>query len=387
MTGRVGPGALPATLPSVCPRDRLTSALVPACFVAALCSCAVPPRPGDGEAGDAAVGALFAQPVAAAEGGVEWRVLTVHAHPAALDEALTAVAGDPAGAGAAVEALPEPVATLWRGAGVRVLRVPASRLAALQAALVSTATKDEGTVEPISAGSSASAAAALSRMAVEPGPRWVEGLRDAGSGVPRVLALADSRQPLDPGIVRLLTRCWPEPHLTESGEAVAMVRVELLPAWVDAAALRRPRSLDELAAGGPRRGLEEQGVAIQRMHAAVSLASGDALVIAHAGHAPAASAPGAVPSADSGAGLGDVRRGPADGPPAARTAAPVPDESAGPRPPEGVGFAAPTLGDLLFTRAAGARRPGETQAAARADTCVVVLVTPRVPERVSFIGR
>lgn len=327
---------------------------------------------------------LLRQPVTASEGGVEWRVLTVAVSPERLAEALAPWSDDGA-------PLSRDLRVLWLGSGIRTLCVPSDQIASIQEQLAVPATAGE-----------AGRAASLSRMAIDPGPRWVEALRDAGSEVPRVMALADARQPMEPGVVRLLARCWPEPRLSDDGRLDAVVRLELLPAWVDRAAIRRPRATDELAGATSVRGLDQQGVAIQRMLAGVSLESGQTLVLIHdLPRSTTTIGPRAESTADNGTGggetgsatipgLGEVQRG---GRPFtnAAPADPVVDAVAGPQPPRGVGFRTTTLGEMLLT--VGHVEPGESGAADSASgnhgppvRRLIVFATPRVPARVSFIA-
>ncbi|MFN0011109.1 MAG: hypothetical protein ACKVS8_05630 [Phycisphaerales bacterium] len=315
----------------------------------------------------------LAQPVFAAEGGIEWRTLT-------LSVEASVIAGTFADFEQGPSPLAPPLRSLWEGSGVRILQIPSDRAEALQAELVRTSESAE-----------TAAGASLSRLPINPGPRWVDALRDGGSAQPRVIALADSRQPIEAGIVRLLARCWPEPRMTDSDTVDAVVRLEIMPQWVEAGLLRRPRALDELTGVARVRGIEDQGVSIRRMLAAIDLGRNQSLVLlfetpgvswAAEPAAPAEAATTESPPPGLPPGPGQVQRGPrtpADTEAKAPARSPVP----GPQVPEGAGFRSTTLGEILLT----VRSSRPSDAGEKAAQRVIVFISPRVPEKVSFLPR
>ncbi len=324
---------------------------------------------------DAGAGTLsLAQPVFAAEGGIEWRTLTLSVDASVIASTFVRYEEGP-------PPLSAPLRSLWEGSGVRILKIPSDRAEGLQAELVRATESAES-----------AAGASLSRLPINPGPRWVDALRDGGSDQPRVIALADSRQPINAGIVRLLARCWPEPRMTDAGTVEAVVRLEIMPQWVEAGLLRRPRALDELTGVARVRGLEDQGVSIRRMLAAIELGRNESIVLlfwvpgvswtdkpteaAPAATADAAAAPSLPPRP------GEVQRGPRT--PADIEAKPPVDSTVpGPQAPEGAGFRSTTLGEILLTVGSGAT----SGAGGKAPQRVIVFISPRVPEGVSFLPR
>lgn len=322
---------------------------------------------------------LLLQPVTAADGGVEWRVLTVSLSAERLAEVFSTWTSEP-------PPLPASLHALWLGSGVRLSRIPTDQIASLQSQLATT-----------TAGGPPTTGTSLSRLAIDPGPRWVEALRDAGSDTSRVIALADARQPIEPGIVRLLARCWPEPRMSDEGRLGAVVRLELLPAWVERGSLRRQRGLDELAGTAAVRGLEQQGVPIHRMLAGVLLGPGESLVLIHdlphsaRDDGPRAESAGSDAAPATAPRLGEVLRGTRT-PDAPDHNEPIAQTVAGPQPAPGVGFRATTLGEILLTAGRTQPREGEQPDADGGTHTppgrrLIVFATPRVPQRVSFIGR
>ena len=212
--------------------------------------------------------------------------------------------------------LPPELRDLWGANGLRLVRVPVDRLAEVQEALGSPG--------------------AVQRQWLGEHPQWMELVR--GPQAPRQVVLLDSGLlTLQPGRLRLLTRCWVTPSLPGSGMAPeAQVRLDLA---VQHQSRPKPPSLRDLVDQPQRPPVEAEGVVFSRFVAEAALGPTDALLI--------------VPE----------RPGVIWGEP------PKPDEpatAAGPPAP-----ALPSLGEAMLWQepgAAGAMR-------------IVVVLIPRLPDR------
>lgn len=228
----------------------------------------------------------------------------------------------------------------WHGSGLRVVRIPASRVA--------------GIVEALEAGGMGGAGGVggrqVTRQILRPGAAWVEAVREDGSAEARVVALHDSKFRACRGWLRLLARCWPEPGVGESGDEVTGVaemrmRIELVPQAAEAPGAGGGGAEDawarSITPATTTSSAEEQGLVIRRLLATFVMKPGEALAVVYespdtdwARASTGAMSPGgegggsADPATNAGgetsgagdrmdaapAALGEVRRGGARGP-------------------------------------------------------------------------
>lgn len=255
---------------------------------------------------------------------------------------------------------------LWSAHGLRVFRVPVSRLEELRVAM--------------------GAPPRAVRNWLGQALTWTEavgGVEDRGG---QTIALEAERLRLGAGRLRLLVRSWIAPVPTETG-AAGIMHIELLPQHQEAA---RPSPGDALL-GTPSIAAADQGMLFTRLWMRVQAhGSEDALVIIAAPPMSdleqlAASTPQSEPgSPGSPPGVGEVVR-------TRDTASPAGDERLAPRPIGGIGPPAasiPTLGEAMLVSTVHAPRAPETsdaaaqQAAARPPVTrrLIVALVPRLPE-------
>lgn len=239
----------------------------------------------------------------------------------------------------------------WRRTGLRVVAVPADRLASVLAPLSLAGADSEGA--PLTAVS----VSAQRSLALD--GRWAELLKEPGPARARTLLISDRRLRLETGSARLLARAWPEPA-PGAGGVRAAVRLELVPQWLDAAHPADGQApVDDELLAGRLRGASELGQVFSRLRGRVTLDGSVALVLLQ--DAPAAdwaalSGPRPVegtgpdatdPAIHAARGLSrgtvkrtDSARGVVEEPPASAS-----DRLAG---PAATAFRAVTLGELLL---------------------------------------
>lgn len=232
--------------------------------------CGGPSGSGTGKSAEA--GSLTRE--ASGRVGVEVSVYTVE-----TSDRVAAVLGPGAGLDSAAQ-IRDSAVEAWHGSGLRVVRIPASRVA--------------GIVEALEAGGMGGAGGVggrqVTRQTLRPGAAWVEAVREEGSAEARVVALHDSRFRASRGWLRLLARCWPEPSVgEEGGEAAGLaemrMRIEMVPQAAEAPGAGSGGAGDawarSLTPSTTTSSAEEQGLVIRRLLATFVMKPGEALAVVY----------------------------------------------------------------------------------------------------------
>jgi hypothetical protein len=196
--------------------------------------------------------------------GVEFRALVVRDSADRVAQVLAPLGERETGLSAAARGA-------WSASGLRVAAVPREQVGELIVALAAT---DEGasTDAPL-------VLAGQNRVWLPVSPRWMEVLREAGSAEGRSVLLGDQRVAMPPGAARVLARCWLEPVPAEGEGARALLRLELLPQWLDQSPASRPGrdglSLEPRTISSPA----DDGLLLHRLAAEVALDGRTALVL------------------------------------------------------------------------------------------------------------
>lgn len=216
---------------------------------------------------------------AAGRVGVEVSVYTVE-----TSDCVAAVLGPAAGIEPATQT-PGSALEAWHGSGLRVVRIPASKVAEVVDALEAGGMGGAGGV----------GGRQVTRQTLRPGAAWVEAVREEGSAEARVVALHDSRFRASRGWLRLLARCWPEPSVAEEGGGVhgtaeMRMRIELVPQAAEAPGGGGGGGVGEGGGDAWARSItpatttssaEEQGLVIRRLLATFVMKPGEALAVVY----------------------------------------------------------------------------------------------------------